>query len=192
MTKIKKGKEQACRKRLMRFGFSKEVAAVACAQLSITDKDEWGVGETKNVKSGFETKSKKKKKTGFEPEEEVPKELEVQKEKAVEEWKERTPAGGKGAAPKTELGKTREVHTDPKAFQLPLYQPWRSPKSQHRLQTKLEKLQTQEEKFLTMEQLFKRSEYATSIKKRDSGEMEITYTYPEEIWEKINKEIEND
>lgn len=164
---VKLGKHQTCWKKLVRFGISEELAKIVCSKY-LTEDDEW------------EIEKKEKEKTGFEPPEEIGKE----KEKPIERV-QMTPAGGK--AVKKEAEKARPIATEPRAFQLPLFQPWRAPKSQHRLQTKLEKVQTAEQKFLTMEQLMKRTEYAIAIKKRDSGELEIVI--PELLLDSINGQI---
>ena len=87
----------------------------------------------------------------------IKKKEEEKEEEEKEEKKE--PEKGKWGNPK--WGK-------PKTMQLPLFQPIRAPKSQHRLQIKMETPRTAEQKLLTMEQLEKRTEYAKSIKKRDA------------------------
>lgn len=165
MTVIKLGKYKNCIKKFKRYGLSQEEAEIACARLSVTD-DEWTVENA--------IKERIKEKTGFEVEELEEEDLEIiaKRKKLMEQWKLWTPAGGKAAGVK-EPEKRRPITTVPLPGQLPLFQPWRALKSQHRLQTKLEKLQTEEQKYLTSEQLQKRAEYAVSIKKRDSGELEI-------------------
>jgi hypothetical protein len=170
MKMVKLGKHQTCWKKLVRFGISEELAKLVCSKY-LTKDDEW------------EIKEEEKKKTGFEPPEKIKEEKE-KKEKPTERVR-MTPAGGK--AVRKEKEKARPIASEPRAFQLPLFQPWRAPKSQHRLQTKLEKLQTAEQKFLTMEQLMKRTEYAIAIKKRDSGDLEIVI--PELVLDSINGQI---
>ena len=121
--------------------------------------------ERKKIKTGFEIEKPKKEKSRLELLREITK-----------AW---TPAGGK------KRRERRPVKTVPLAAQLPLYQPWRAPKSQHRLQTKLEKVLTSEQKFLTQEQLLKRSQYAVAIKKRDSNEYIYTINELLELCETI-------
>lgn len=150
----KLGKHKTCIKRLKRFGISEELAKLVCGKYLVGD-DEWAAEPVTKPE-----KKKKKEETGFEIK--IPKEKKEKKEKKPT----LTPAGGK--AVKKEPGKARPITSEPRAFQLPLFQPWRSPKSEHRLQTKLEKVLTAEQKFLTLEQLMKRTEYAIGIKKRDS------------------------
>lgn len=172
--KIKIGKYKNCVKKLIRYGFTEEAAKITCGNVAIEDKD-WEV--EKRVK-----------------EEEDPSkwETEVAEEEPDVKKRKTTPAGGK--AVKREKGKERPVHTEPKAMQMPLYQPWRAYKSEHRLQTKLEKVQTAEQKFLTMEQLLKRAEYALAIKKKDAAPF-MVYAIPEELWDQAGigpKEIKTD
>lgn len=146
----------------MSYGLTKEAAELTCGSIAIQDVN-WEVKkqvEEEEEPSAFET-------------EVAEEETEVKKRKT-------TAAGGK--AVKREKGKERPVHTEPRAMQMPLFQPWRAFKSEHRLQTKLEKIQTAEQKFLTMEQLLKRAEYALAIKKKDA-EPFMVYAIPEEVWD---------
>lgn len=161
---VKLGKHKNCVKSLKRFGLSQKLAEIACARYLVGD-DEWSAEKKKKPKTGFEVEEEK-------PEEEKEKEK-ARAKKIQATWKERTAAGGKGAG-LIEPEKTRPIVSGPLTAQMPLFQPWRSVKSQHRLQTKLEKLQTAEQKYLTQEQLEKRAQYALTIKKRDSGDLEIT------------------
>lgn len=147
----------------MGYGFSEIEAKIICAKVAIGDTD-WEIKKPEEEVSTFET-------------EVTPEEREIK----VKKRKPKTTAAG-GKAVKKEKGKERSIHTAPKAMQMPLFQPWRAFKSEHRLQTKLEKIVTAEEKFLTMEQLLKRAEYALAIKKKDA-EPFIVYAIPEEVWD---------
>lgn len=147
----------------MSYGFTKEAAEITCGNIAIKDT-EWEVEKKTEKSSSFETEI-----------------TEEEEETKVKRRKPKTtPAGGK--AVQKEKSKARTIHTAPKAMQLPLFQPWRAFKSQHRLQTKLEKIVTAEEKFLTMEQLLKRAEYALAIKKKDANPL-IVYAIAEEVWD---------
>lgn len=166
------GKMFRCVEMAKLLGLSKEQAEIICAQKYLdaynpkkmktlsnsSPKEMDKMSETKSEKTpDFSPKTKKMKKA---------EELEEMQRVA----QETTPAGQKGAKPTIESLR-KKIRTSPKSFQLPLFQPWRSPKSQHKLQTKLEKIQPAEkvgEFALTMEQLLKRAEYAKSIKKKDS------------------------
>lgn len=158
----KLGKYKNCKKIMARFGLSKKEQELACARY-LTD-DEWEPEELEKPKV---------KKTGFEIEKPETPEKKEQKKSRLERlkslWKEFTPAGGKGAG-LGEMEKRRPIKSVPLAFQLPIFQPWRAIKSEHRLQTKMEKIITAEKSFLTQEQLLKRSQYAVTIKKRDSDQ----------------------
>lgn len=176
MTKL--GKYKNCKKKLARYGLSETEQEIACARFLIGD-DEWEVEARKKIKTGFEIKKPEKPKT---PEQKKSLKGRLERLKAL--WSEYTPAGGKGAGVE-EPGKRRPVKTVPLSAQLPLYQPWRGLKSQHRLQTKLERIQTSEEKFLTHEQLQKRSQYAVAIKKRDSNDYIYTINELLELCENI-------
>ena len=160
--KIKIGKYKNCQKKLKSYGFSEIEAKIICSKIAIGDTD-WEVKK--------------------ETEEEDPSKWETEKTPEEEEVKIKErhtpPAGAKG---KKTRGNERPIRTEPKALQMPLYQPWRSYKSEHRLQTKLEKVQTAEQKFLTQEQLLKRAEYALAIKKKDADPF-IVYVVPEEYWD---------
>ena len=162
--KVKLGKWANCKKKLLRYGFTEAEAKIICGKIAVGDTD-WEV-----KKSNEEEPSKW--------ETEV---TETEPEVAIKRRKKKTTAAG-GKAVKSEVGKERPIHTEPKAMQMPLFQPWRAYKSEHRLQTKLEKIQTAEQKFLTMEQLLKRAEYALAIKKKDANPL-IVYAIPEELWD---------
>ena len=157
--KIKIGKYKNCVKKLIRYGFTEEAAKITCGNVAITDTD-WEVKKKKIEKSGFE----------------------MEEEEEEEEFGKRTTQAGEKTKPEK-----RTIITEPKAMQMPLYQPWRSYKSEHRLQTKLEKVQTAEQKFLTMEQLLKRAEYALAIKKKDADPF-MVYMIPEELWDQTIKQ----
>ena len=168
---------------MKRYGLTQKESEIACSRYLVGD-DEWSV---EKKKTGFETKKKKKVKTGFEME---PVETPEAKEKKAEKKRKITPAGAK--AVKREPGRARPIKTTPMAFQMPLFQPWRAPKSEHRLQTKLEKVITAEQAFLTMEQLMKRAQYAVAIKKRDSDDYMFMINQIVRLCEEFKDVLEED
>lgn len=171
---------------MKRYGLSQKESEIACSRYLIGD-DEWSAKKPKEEKTGFETKKKKKVKTGFEME---PVETPEAKEKKAEKKRKITPAGAK--AVKKEPGRGRPIKTTPRALQMPLFQPWRAPKSEHRLQTKLEKVITAEQAFLTMEQLMKRAQYAVAIKKRDSDDYMFMINQIVRLCEEFKDVLEED
>lgn len=160
-----------CTQKLIALGFNPNDARVICATKQI-NLDTVSVPQDFQIKTIYKQKHKPKKKVKAKVEtlEEKRKRKEKEKAKIEEIHARRLPEEKrKLGLPKAEAQTRTHFSPEKRGGQsLPLEVPMRPPKSQNKLQVKMEKVQTEEEKFKTQEELARRATYARVVKKRDA------------------------